>query len=558
MRNSLVFFLFFTRLIVFSQSAEGDNYQRFSGKIIRQLDIETYDPAGVRIYDIAITNTALPPRVVNAIHYQTKPKTVRRLLLFEVGDTVNPFEVYESERLLRRILFIRDCFIKMNPVAGDTNSVNILLVMQDRFSIGLNATLGNAYRLSLSERNIMGTGHRGAFTLTGNGFKGLPDVFWSYSVPNLGRKLFQISVDYSSNPFSGIRSASFSRPLLSPLFRWGGGVAYGERNGNGGTSVPEQSELETNYRYVRQDAWVGYATQPHYIGKRRIKQFVFTGSYSLSDLLKKSDTVSVAPDPAEKNGYSQSFLATATFLKLHRYREGYIFSWEQVADYSEGISVSVTQGYIDQNDNAHHYSGLEVILARKFRSGYFSLQIQSGMRTSGLKVAESAAEFTGFYLSPLIGKGRYKFRAMLNGKYIAGGSDPVARPLVTDGKSEDIWQLNGRIFQALTRSSCELRMVMYTPWKPFDFELAPFVYGGFSRLKTWPQLGIEPGIFAAAGAGLILRSTKRAINVVRITFLFYPIVLGQSQPAYKIMPGWLFDMPNPNFEITGPLPAAGI
>src|SRR2546422_5107591 len=50
---------------------------------------------------------SLPYIWANRLHFETREYVIRRELLFEEGDPANPDVLYESERNLRRLNFLR-------------------------------------------------------------------------------------------------------------------------------------------------------------------------------------------------------------------------------------------------------------------------------------------------------------------------------------------------------------------------------------------------------------------------------------------------------------------
>jgi hypothetical protein len=99
--------------------------------------------------------------VGNHLHWQTREATVRRDLLFAVGDPCDPRRLSETERLLRARPYIRGALVV--PIATGDGGVTILVQTRDEFSLEVRAAVrsgGNApvRRLVVTEDNVLGRG----------------------------------------------------------------------------------------------------------------------------------------------------------------------------------------------------------------------------------------------------------------------------------------------------------------------------------------------------------------------------------------------------------------
>jgi hypothetical protein len=129
------------------------------GRPIRDIQID--------VRTIFSSDDSLIPRFVrrvgNAIHWQTREETVRRDLLFAVGDPCDPRRLSETERLLRARGYIRSAIVV--PIATADGGVSILVLTRDEFSLEVRARVQTGgevpvRRFILTEDNILGRGIR--------------------------------------------------------------------------------------------------------------------------------------------------------------------------------------------------------------------------------------------------------------------------------------------------------------------------------------------------------------------------------------------------------------
>ena len=100
-------------------------------------------------------------RLANRWHVNTTERTIRTLLLFANGDTVDAGQLAESERLLRAKRFLYDARVVANRVCG--RNVDIVVVTRDVWSLVPTASVTrtggeNEYDLGASDLNVFGSG----------------------------------------------------------------------------------------------------------------------------------------------------------------------------------------------------------------------------------------------------------------------------------------------------------------------------------------------------------------------------------------------------------------
>ena len=96
----------------------------------------------------------------NDLHWQSTDQTIRRDLLFAVGDACDPRRLSETERLLRARPYIRSATVV--PIATGDGGVRILVVTRDELSLEVRLRLrGDGFpvkRLVVTEDNVFGRG----------------------------------------------------------------------------------------------------------------------------------------------------------------------------------------------------------------------------------------------------------------------------------------------------------------------------------------------------------------------------------------------------------------
>lgn len=157
----------------------------------------------------------------NWLHVETREHVIRRELLFEVGDCVDPLRFSESERLLRNFRFIESASVETRQRSdGD---VDVIVVTRDDWTLRFEPrfNLGGGFSitgLGLAERNIAGRGS--SIELLYVDRFGRDDVGLSYFDPQLlGSRLDLLLSGVRTEPGWTV-DFSVAYPFLGLVGRW--------------------------------------------------------------------------------------------------------------------------------------------------------------------------------------------------------------------------------------------------------------------------------------------------------------------------------------------------
>src|SRR5690606_22243855 len=132
---------------------------QFQGKIIRKININSYDPFGFNINDTTKKPTKKVEKIGNSLHLKTKPFTIRSLLLFKANQPLDSVRIKESERLIRSQRFIRRGRIRAIDVPV-TAPVDLDITVVFSWAIFPTGSLSaSSCRLNINTRNFACLGH---------------------------------------------------------------------------------------------------------------------------------------------------------------------------------------------------------------------------------------------------------------------------------------------------------------------------------------------------------------------------------------------------------------
>lgn len=166
-------------------------------------------------------------RLANRWHIMTRDSVVRQQILFKPGDTYSRRLLDESERLLRRNSYLYDA--KITAVRFKDGVVDLQVWTRDLWTLmpGLSVSRSggeNRSRISISERNLVGTG----ITLKLSYTDDVDRNSTSFEIldRNLGNSWATLYLRLADNSDGDSKQFNLSRPFYSLDSRWTAGVAY--------------------------------------------------------------------------------------------------------------------------------------------------------------------------------------------------------------------------------------------------------------------------------------------------------------------------------------------
>ena len=105
-------------------------------------------------------------RMADRLHASTHEAVIRRVLLFKEGDPVRTRRIYETERLLRALPFVKDAHIL--PVVQPDGTIVASVKVRDAWTTQVNAGFSSvggqrSMNFGVDEKNFMGLGKSVSF-----------------------------------------------------------------------------------------------------------------------------------------------------------------------------------------------------------------------------------------------------------------------------------------------------------------------------------------------------------------------------------------------------------
>ena len=212
-------------------------------------------------------DTLAVPSVVGSIsvhgNSRTRPEVIRRELLFASGDPLDTSLVRESERNLRRLLFLGNVRVRMLPPASTADSVDISVEVRDLYSRAISPLVAGevgeiSYGLVALDYNFLGRGQVVQATARHDAVTGNSAGLLYREPRMLGSHIgFRSQLELAEE--GHLATLSLSQPYNSLSSRWRFGVAL--RISENLARQYSSGELTARYRSRLKSAgiWAGHS-----------------------------------------------------------------------------------------------------------------------------------------------------------------------------------------------------------------------------------------------------------------------------------------------------------
>lgn len=168
-------------------------------------------------------------RSANHLHITTRESVIRRVLLFAEGEPVKERRIYETERLLRALPFVKTA--RIDPVVQPDGTVVAVVKVRDAWTTQVNAGFSQvggqtSMNFSIDEKNFLGAGKSVSYDLS----KDHERTTWglAYGDPQLFGSRWTLGAHTQYTTDGYVRSLVLSRPFFALETPWSTGLALSQ------------------------------------------------------------------------------------------------------------------------------------------------------------------------------------------------------------------------------------------------------------------------------------------------------------------------------------------
>jgi len=509
-------------------------FQPYKDWVIRHIKIQVIE-FGVSITDTSKRASDKLKRLADKLHSDTREFVIRNNLFFAEGEKLSPYLLGDNEKHLRDLSFLQDAGIKVIPVRGSSDSVDILVLSKDVLSIGGSFKIHSSKSLALafSEDNFNGRGDKiqvqGLMDLDrerklGYGFE--------FINRNMGGSFVNAAIGFTTynRSFSNGRKEEtnlylrLTRPLVSRFMKWTYGAEMELHQTNNYYSTDSLYQQDFKYKYNRIDAWGAWNMDADKTDgnndKARIRRLI--GLHVLQQ--------NFGDKPLKYTGvYNYAFAnqkAVLTDISIFRqnfYKTQYIYGFGRNEDVPEGIDISLTTGWTRNDGRERPYAGIN------FNHYYFTghhdyLNIYFG--SGGYLYKRKLEDFdvvgkVNFFTRLHYLKRNWKQRIFLSASATRQFNNLLSEPLRLESEF-GLQELRNNWQGGDYRISGKLETVFFSPGSILHFRFAPFFFANSALIHLKVDSLYESKLFSSIGAGLRIRNESLIFGTIEIRGMFFP------------------------------------
>ncbi|MBC7914270.1 MAG: hypothetical protein H7Y07_09110 [Pyrinomonadaceae bacterium] len=509
-------------------------FQRYKGRIIRHINIQTLE-FGVTVADTTKRSKNKLKRLSNKLHRQTRDFVIRNNLFFSEQEILSPNVLADNERHLRDLPFIRDANIRVRPVRGSRDSVDVFIITKDVLSIGGSFRLHNAESLSISlkEDNFFGYGDRvqiqSLFDIArdqkfGYGFE--------YIKRNIGGNFVDGAlgfVNYNKAFSNGKREERvtyfrLTKPLVNRYMKWTFGSEIEWHQTQNFYNADSLYQYDFKYKYNIIDAWGAWnidagkaddnrskASLRRLIGLRVIHQnfsdkplkYANQYYYSYADL--------------------QAVLGSISIFRQDFYKTQFIYGFGRKEDVPEGMEASFTTGWTKKDKRERPFAALN-FQRYYFTPGqhYFNYTMRAGSYLYKSQMEDIDLLVRLDYFNRLHHlNNKWKQRLFLSASATKQVNSLLNEPLRLESEY-GLRELKSSDASGNFRVTLKGESVFYSPWSVLFFRFAPFVFANAAYINLKIDNVYAPKLYAALGGGVRIRNESLIFGTTEFRGMYFP------------------------------------
>lgn len=522
-------------------------FLKYKGKIIRSVDLVRLG-FECSIYDTCTINKSFGIRMANAFHKNSREKVIRNNLFFKEGGRLYPYLVADNERYLRDLSYIQDARIIVDFVEGSIDSVDVVVITKDIFSLGGKVKVDSKTkgRIELQEENIAGSASSffisGLYDEARHPVKGFSSQFtkrningsfvdWTVGVTSFGRS-FSSGQREETNIFT-----RFEKPLVTPYIPSTGAIEAGYYTSKNAYVSDSLYKTDFKYTYYNIDGWLGYSldSKRSIYANKEIKVHKFVALRGFSQHFFNLPT-------KYKTGFDYRYtnfigsLASINVFRQTFYKTNFIYGFGRSEDVPEGFSIALNAGWVKKQQLKRPYVGIDFNLTNFKKQGFYSnytIRLGSFYYRHRFEDADLLFNIEHFTRLKKLNSKWYQRTFITTG--VTAQVNPVYNTPLFINSTYGLPYYNPENINADLRTTVKLESVYYNTDKILGFRFAPFVFTDFSVLKPTKASINKSDLYSAFGGGVRTRNENLVFGTMELKGYFFPRTNGD-------MRGWKVEL----------------
>ncbi len=497
-----------------------NEFQKYNQKIIRSINIQQVSPFARNILDTIDFTTNKIEKTLSKIRFQTNKSIIKNTLTFKKGELVNIPNISESERILRSLGFITDALIVIEPANSDTSLVDVLVITQDSYPYGVNASISsNHSRFGVYSKNVLGYGlemHHlvDSRATTKNNFGYYENIKWE----NIYGSYISFNTEINNSVNNNYYNIGLSKDFFIPEIKYAGGINI-KRNFKVYEDTAAIDPIYNNFDYLNQDYWVGKTfliNSPNYFNRSTIGiigQVIINNYFNLPDSIKSESYYL-------PNIY---FFGGISFNKRNYYKNTLIYNYGRIEDVPYGFLSSITFGYNNNKKKNRYHAGAHFSLGSAIvpNKGYIYLSADFNSFFYNSSPERTLMSYSSRYISSLKKIGNNQLRYFISLYYTKAMNLDHPQYFYLTQSSPGISSYRSRQLKGSQKFVINSESVLFTPADMLGFKIVPFSFADIGWISQDKALfNTKP--YYSIGLGIRIRNDHLVFNTIQFQLAYFP------------------------------------
>lgn len=495
---------------------------KYSGRIIRNINVRVLDVFGASLDNPEDTSQSWLEDKGNSLHYKSREWIIKNKLIFTEGEELTPFNVQESERIIRESPYIYDVRIVPQKVNNDSKNVDIIVYAQDLWST--NGSLkyhpgGKTGSLSIDDINFLGLGNE---FMGGPKFDPSYNRGWdwdgSYAIDNFGRLFLSGKIYYFSDIYRQQYGVNVGREFFSPIIQWAGAVSQNWQITKYPVLKDSSIKLESA-KYNQQDYWLGYAFDLKPFDPNTVYQnrFNIAGriTRTVYSRIPEFDTIHLFQD-------NTFYLSRIGYSYKKFYQDRYILGLGKTEDIPLINIVELLWGFEKgANANQIYYGFKSGYSLYNYYWGYIYGGFQAGTFRKNNKWEDQNAFLEMLYFSKLMPLGNFYMRQYLGSRYSVS-LNPFGTDILDINNADGLRGFSDNQLTGSKKLILNYEADIFAPLKILGFNLAFITFTDFGLISTTNEPLFSSKLYQGYGVGFRIKNEQLIFPQFQFSIGFYP------------------------------------
>ena len=497
-------------------------FLKFKGKRIRSINFISLDVFGQSVNDSTQKYSNWFENAANKIHIYTKSSVLRKLLLQKEGDIINPFLLAENEHIIRDLPYISDVKFILLPDSQDNDFVDIVILTQDVYSLGIivQPLNINSTKLGIYNINLWGLGHRQSnmFMIDPMKKEQLRYVEGHYRIENIDGLFMSGELHYTNYSDNKSIGVDLTRKFITSDTRLAGGLSYSHNK----ETLRDNDFILMNSRYDQLNTWLGYAFPFHSKKKDTTYKNRLVTTISMDKIQYGYRNIVTQTDYLRAK--NQTILISGlSYTSNAYYRDNLLFGYGSSEDIPYGKLFGIQGGYSFEELYNRYYVDAYYSAGNRINDlGYINYSIETGGYIHSGVFEDGIFKSKLSLASQLYTHGAHHFRHYINLTYVRGIILSGTERIIINDKY-GIRGLKSETLSGTQKLSMNFESVMFSPVYILGFRFSTFGFIDVGFIGSESKSILDQQMYSGLGIGIRIKNENLVFNTFQLRFAFYPL-----------------------------------